>query len=89
DGSTQVERLLASDAKRRTCRYAIESTPMPVRNYVGALRVEDNCDGTSTVTWSAHFDAAEDGDATEMVRGFPKAGVDRLRDAYDTPDKEA
>lgn len=89
DGSTQVERLLASDAKRHTYRYAIESTPMPVRNYVGELRVEDSSDGTSMVIWSARFDESEGGDATEMVRGFLKAGVNRLRDAYDTPDKEA
>lgn len=88
DGSTQVERLLEFDAKRHAYRYAIESTPMPVRDYGGELRVDGNGDGTSTVTWSARFENAEGGDATEMVRGFLKAGVDRLRDAYGSSDKE-
>jgi mxaD protein len=84
DGSTQVERLLHFDANEHAYRYKMESTPMPVDNYVGKFHVEDNGNGTSTVEWSAEFDVTETGeaDAIEMIGGFLKAGTDSIKKQY-------
>jgi mxaD protein len=85
DGSTQIERLLYFDATTHTYRYKMESTPMPINDYVGEFHVEDNGDGTSTVEWSAQFDVAEIGEADpiKMIAGFLKAGTDSIEKKYD------
>jgi len=84
DGSTQVERLQAVDANRHIYRYTMKSTPMPVKNYGGEFRIDDDGASTSTITWSTQFDVSKDGDdkAVEMVRGFLKAGTDNLMQQY-------
>jgi hypothetical protein len=60
DGSRQTERLLETAPDRHFYRYRMESTPMPVRDYLAELRVEDNRDGTSTVVWAAEFQSTTD-----------------------------
>lgn len=84
DGSTQVERLRAFDANRHVYHYTMESTALPVRDYVGEFRIDDNGDGTSTVTWSARFDVSEgvDDEVVEMIGGFLKAGIHNLEHRY-------
>src|ERR1051325_6187613 len=58
EGLCQVEELQELDARHRRYRYTIDSTPMPIGNWVAELSVHDNRDGTSTVRWTADFDAA-------------------------------
>ena len=83
DGTRQTERLLDVAPVRRSYRYRIENTPMPVRGYTAELRVEDNRDGTSTIVWSADFEPTSDEHrATEGVRSFLKAGLKKLVKMY-------
>jgi len=80
DGSRQTERLLEFAREQHFYRYRMESTALPVRNYIGEFRVEDCADQTSNVVWSARFDltSADASDAVEGVRSFMKAGLDHL-----------
>jgi len=87
DGSKQVERLLEAAPGERHYRYKMETTPLPVSDYVGEFRVDDNGDGTSTIAWSAEFQVRSDDEAgvVEMIRAFLKAGLDNLRSSYGGP----
>lgn len=84
DGSTQIERLQRFDGQAHVYQYEIESTPMPVRNYAGEFRVDDDGDGTSTVRWSVEFDTDQEGkdEVVDMVDGFLEAGAEALRRRY-------
>ena len=84
DGSTQVERLQHIDERRHVYRYVMESTALPVRDYVGEFRIDDNGDGTSTVVWSAQFEPvkADPDDVIGMIGAFLKAGTDNLSVLY-------
>jgi hypothetical protein len=81
DGTTHVERLRDYNAAQCIYRYEMQSTPMRVRDYIGEFRVDDNGDGTSTVTWSAHFELSDgNGDDTaQQIERFIKAGTDGLK----------
>ena len=79
DGMRQTERLLESSPEQRFYRYRLESSPMPVRDYVAELRVEDNGDGTSTVVWSAEFEPTMTSFRTiEEIDEFLKSGLDGI-----------
>ena len=79
-----MERLQYVDPNRHIYRYQMESTSLPVRDYVGEFRVDDSGDGTSTLTWSAQFDisAGEENEIVEMIESFLEAGVDSLKERY-------
>lgn len=85
DGSEQVERLQEIHPAQRYYRYEMVSTPMPVSGYVGELRVRDNGDRTSTVSWTGEFVATADDDGVTIaaIRGFLKAGLENLKRKYD------
>ncbi|AEH90818.1 SRPBCC family protein [Mesorhizobium opportunistum] len=79
DGSRQTERLFETDAEQHFYRYGIESTTMPVRDYVAEFKVQDNHDGTSTVVWLAEFQPeADEPKATEAIRDFLRTGLNNL-----------
>lgn len=83
-GGQQVEQLREVDADQHCHRYSMESGPLPVGGYTAEFRVDDDIDGTSTVSWIADFDVTS-GDETEvvaMVRGFLEAGVAELANRY-------
>lgn len=79
DGSRQVEQLLESSPEDHFYRYRMEATGMPVRDYVGELRVEHDGDSGSTVVWSAEFEPeGDERQVAEGVHSFIKAALDRL-----------
>jgi Polyketide cyclase / dehydrase and lipid transport len=84
DGSRQTERLIERAPRQRLYRYRMESTPMPVRNYIGEFRIDDNPDRTSTVVWRADFDVSPDNEraAVETVRAFLKSGLEELKSLH-------
>jgi predicted enzyme related to lactoylglutathione lyase len=84
DGQTQVERLVASAPDRRSYRYEMASTKMPVANYLAEFQVDDNGDNTSTVRWRAELDTtSSDGAGTvAAIRAFFRAGLDNLAVLY-------
>ncbi len=83
DDGVLKERILLRDDATRTFVYAIDSHPLPARNVVGMLRVDDIGEGRSHVTWSASL--ALDPDSAEqvaaMVAGLYVAGLGSL-EAY-------
>jgi mxaD protein len=81
DGSRQTERLLQMAPEHHLYRYRMELSALPVRDYIGELRVEGNPDHTSTVKWSAEFEptSGDEAGTVQTVRSFLKAGLDHLR----------
>ncbi len=49
DGATSIERQIDRSSARRFYRYKVLSTPLPVRDYVGVLRVDDTA--TAPARW--------------------------------------
>jgi mxaD protein len=83
----QVERLESADSASHWYRYTIERTNMPVRDYVGELRIEPLPGNGSRVIWSARFELTGEGDGrtVETVRHFLHEGTTHLRDEYGSP----
>lgn len=90
DGSRQVERLLEVSPENRFYRYRMESTGMPVRDYVGELRVENDGDSGSAVVWSVEFEPAggDEHRIAESVHGFLKAGLVNIEREHRAPPDE-
>ena len=84
DGQEQTEKLLEVNPSERFYRYAIVTTSMPVRDYIGELRVTGHDDGTSTVAWMSNFtvDPKQERKAVSMVQGFLEAGVNAVGREY-------
>ncbi|EBA11873.1 SRPBCC family protein [Roseobacter sp. CCS2] len=79
NGGTLNERILLRDTATRTFVYAIDQHPLPAKNVVGTLRVDD-FDGHAHVTWSAQF-TTEDADhnaMSEMVNAMYRNGLSSL-----------
>lgn len=55
DGGILQERILLRDNATRTFVYAIDSHPLPARNVVGTIRIDDLGNGRSHVAWSAQM----------------------------------
>ncbi|HEY5720412.1 MAG TPA: SRPBCC family protein [Gammaproteobacteria bacterium] len=83
-GGEIVERLEKLDDQQHAYRYRIESSPLPVADYVAEIRVTENRDGGCTVEWSSDFAAsgAPEADATRAIREIYKAGFDNLRKLF-------
>jgi mxaD protein len=80
-GESMRDRLVDWDGTRLTLRYASEVTHLPVTKFEATLEVTNNLDGTSTVSWSAIFDATEgtsDDQAIAAVQEFFATGLDAL-----------
>ena len=81
DGQVSVDRLTDRSSRPFFYRYRVEETQMPVSDYVGELRVEQNEDGASTVVWSADFELTlSDFRTIENVRAFLKTGLTAVKD---------
>lgn len=84
DGARQVELLDDVDPAARRYRYSMESTPLPVRDYVAEFRIDPAGSKASRVVWSSDFRVTSGDEAAgvEMIRGFLAAGLDELRRRY-------
>jgi hypothetical protein len=83
-GGEIVERLERLDDSEHVYRYSIDSSPLPVANYVAEIRVTDNPGGGCNVEWSSDFEAsgAPEADATRVVRDIYTAGFDNLKKLF-------
>lgn len=81
DGGTLKERILLRDDATRTFVYAIDSHPLPARNVVGTIRIDDLGNGRSHVTWSASMalDPKSAEQIMAMVTGMYDAGLASLQ----------
>lgn len=80
DGSALKERILLRDDATRTFVYAIDAHPLPAKNLVGSLRVDDLGDGRSMVTWGANMALgnAHVAQMERMVAGIYEQGLASL-----------
>lgn len=83
-GGELVERLERLDDNEHVYRYSIESSPLPLANYVAEIHVTENGSGGCTVEWSSDFVAngAPEADVTRAVRGIYVAGFDNLKKMF-------
>lgn len=83
-GGKIVERLEEISPTERVYSYSIVEGPLPVRNYRAEIRVVDNGDGTSTVSWSSSFEPAgvKENEAVNIIRSIYEAGLENLRKLY-------
>ncbi|MBI2312411.1 MAG: SRPBCC family protein [Betaproteobacteria bacterium] len=83
-GGTVTERLEHISDVERVYRYSILNSPLPVAGYTAEIRVIDNGDGTSTVTWSSEFQPANlpESDAVKAIQGIYQAGFDNLKKMF-------
>jgi hypothetical protein len=83
-GGEIVERLERLDDHEHSYRYAIESSPLPVANYVAEIHVIEDEKGGCTVEWSSDFVASgvPEADATRVIRDIYSAGFDNLRKLF-------
>ena len=81
DGATITEKLVALNDADHSLTYAIETSPLPVSDYVSTLTVTANERGGSVVRWTSTFDAkdAPDEKATEVIGGIYDGGLGKLQ----------
>jgi hypothetical protein len=77
NGVTLVERVEQIDDAAQVFKYAITDAPLPIRNYLGTVRVRDAGAGKSEIVWSAAFDV-EEADREEMVGMLSGAFADGI-----------
>lgn len=84
DGGEVVETILELDDAARQYKYSIDSSPLPIRDYVSLVSVTPNDSGCQ-VTWESDF--AVIGAPTEQIeaaiRGLYEAGLTELRSLLD------
>ena len=82
-GGTITERLEQLDDDGKHYSYAILSSPLPVADYKGTIRLQDDGDGCKVV-WESEFQpaGAPEGDAIDVIRGIYQAGFDNLKKMY-------
>ncbi len=82
-GGTITERLEQLDDEGKHYSYAILSSPLPVADYKGTIRLQDDGDGCKVV-WESEFQpaGAPEGDAIDVIRGIYQAGFDNLKKMY-------
>ena len=84
-GGTITERLVQLDDAGRVYSYSILSSPLPIANYTGTIRLKESADGSGcTLEWESDFEAAgaPEGDAVQVVQGIYQAGFDNLKKMF-------
>lgn len=84
DGSQQVERLHEVAPTEHRYTYVMESTGMPVADYVAQLSAQPADRNNTSVRWSADFNvtSGDQAQAVDMVQGFLGAGLEHLKALY-------
>jgi hypothetical protein len=84
-GGTITERLVQLDDAGRVYSYSILSSPLPVANYTGTIRLKESADGSGcALEWESDFEAAgaPEGDAVQVIQGIYQAGFDNLKKMF-------
>jgi len=78
DGGEFFECLESLDDNSRTLVYKTLKSPLPIKNYVGTVKVEGAGGGQAKVTWSCRFDAEAEV-APAMTAMFKNAYADGIQ----------
>ncbi|WP_415881851.1 SRPBCC family protein [Neptuniibacter sp. QD72_48] len=84
NGAKITETLLSKDEGKRSYRYQIDESPLPVSDYESEIQVKLDGQGGSIVVWSSSFNAAgaSDAEAEKTIRGVYQAGLQNLDKLY-------
>ncbi|WP_415892119.1 SRPBCC family protein [Neptuniibacter sp. PT8_73] len=84
NGAKITETLLSKDEGKRSYRYQIDKSPLPVSDYESEIQVKLDGQGGSIVVWSSSFNAAgaSDAEAEKTIRGVYQAGLQNLDKLY-------
>lgn len=76
--------------KSMAFNYVIRSSPLPLKNYVGEVRVKDLGDGRSQLTWRSVFDpdGVKQAKADETVQGFYESIAGRIGEKFPRESRE-
>lgn len=87
DGATRREKLLSYSAAKRSYRYAIVESALPVTHYEATITLTPADEGRTLMTWRSTFDASgvSDEQATAIVGGLCDAGLAKLRANFRQP----
>lgn len=81
----EIHLLLAYYApENRAFNYTIQQGPLPVKNYVGEVRVTEAGDGRARLSWQGTYDAegVPEDKADEILGGFYASIADRIGETY-------
>jgi uncharacterized protein YndB with AHSA1/START domain len=83
DGATFVESLEGWDDAGMSYSYRIQSSPLPLENYLSTIKVSGEGD-KSTIEWSSTFDpkGASEDDAKKIVSTIYQAGFEGLKKKF-------
>jgi mxaD protein len=89
DGPTFTEELLSFDAGKKTYKYRIIESPLPLRDYVSSISLTESGKGTTVVTWVGDFrrkslsetppTGEDDKAAVDLITGVYKGGLANLK----------
>lgn len=86
EGGGEVHLLLVYyEPAERAFNYTIQSSPLPVENYVGEVRVEKLGGQRSRLTWHGTYDpkGVSEGRADEVLGGFYQAIARRVGEIHE------
>ncbi len=83
-GGELVLQLVYFSPQSKAYNYVIRTSPLPLKNYVGQVRVEDLGNNRSKLTWSSVFEpkGVEKAKADEIVDGFYKSIISRIGETF-------
>jgi hypothetical protein len=87
DGQRQFERLDEVDPVQHLYRYSTRCPFAPNARYTSEFRIHAASQGSSVVSWSAHFEGSEADEAGEIrrLREFLRSGLENLRNQVACP----
>ena len=80
NNASVTEKLLEYSGAKRSYSYAFLKSPLPVKNYVATIEVNETPQGKTIVKWYSTFDAsgAPDDKAREAILGIYDAGLKKI-----------
>ena len=82
-GEVQLQLVYYAPGER-AFNYIIQSSPLPVKNYVGEVRVKDLGDGRSELTWNGTYEpnGVDQAKADEILQGFYEAIAGKIAETF-------
>ena len=76
--------LVYYEPEERAFNYTIQSGPLPVKNYVGQVRVSPAGDGRAELSWQGFYEAngVSEEKADEILGGFYASIADRIGEKF-------
>ncbi len=80
DGKIEEE-IKSFDDDAKTLSYSITSSPLPVENYLGTVKVKDTGDGRCEIEWSSTFEpkGMPEEEVAKMINDIHVAAIDGLK----------